>query len=370
MKKELKGEITADFASEKSYASYLNKEQNELIERIQGNNLRSTDEIIRVRKEIEELINKNRLYLFDKEVLTWRARREIQNKIDEYKEERKKLQIAQTKERLELEQIIRDLIQLNDSLVAEIETLRSNRIQVEKSFIKWYLFRNMDAKYKIKPKQKAVTIEFVPEHDEHRNENITGLIDALTKDIRESVHLFIDVQGGARTDAYIRNAVLSLLNNDRNHSVSVEKIVATSFEDGLSVNKIIDETDRYKISDLISGMNAFINYGKADLIKRYVNEAGIKDESIQKLTDAMVLLDGAMSVCNTSVMLEAIKDIRDALYVENLENSEGLSDREYANLNAFHVMQATIKKDYGAIVKKDYPEIIDVIEWDNRKNFI
>ena len=40
-------------------------------------------------------------------------------------------------------------------------------------------------------------------------------------------------------------------------------------------NPIVDETSRYKISDLVAGMNAFIQYGRADLIEKYIKNAEI-----------------------------------------------------------------------------------------------
>lgn len=100
-------------------------------------------------------------------------------------------------------------------------------------------------------------------------ENIGGIVDAICGKDSGKMQLFIDMQGGSRTDGYVRNAVLSILNNELNGQVKIRKIVATDFNPRNFANGIVDETKRYQITDLVSGMNAFIQYGKANLIQEY-----------------------------------------------------------------------------------------------------
>ena len=363
----IKDDVEKDFVSESDYQNQLTEEQNDLIKRIQATDYDECSNLEKLKSEIKDLVENKYINLFKKQVLTWSARRAIQERIDEYHAIRKELVKERITEVKQMEEIISDLIYLNEKLSDEIAALKTRRVVKEQEYIKWFLYDQMssDRKLKALDANTGIIEGFVAEYDKNGNENINGLVDALTAgtDRDEIINLYIDVQGGSRTSAYIRNAVLSMLNNDLNHSVRVRMIIATNYEAALSVNKIINETDRYRITDLVSGMNAFIKYGKADLIMKYKDEVGIQEGKIADLIKAMANMDRALSICDTDGIIESLSNIKEAL---SIETEPG--DKYYENV--FEVMKTTIERDYREMLLGDKPEIINVIKWAKDKAFI
>ena len=133
-------------------------------------------------------------------------------------------------------------------------------------------------------KERAIGVKFVAEQDDkEQKDNILGIVNTIlgiSTDPEEEICLYMDMQGGNRTSGFVRNAVVSILNNQTTSRVSLKFIVATNFNGStISENEIVDETRRYKITDLVSGMNAFLRYGKADMIKQYCRELQVEETS-------------------------------------------------------------------------------------------
>ena len=153
-----------------------------------------------------------------------------------------------------------------------------------------------------KQSEKSISAVFIPDRTNNDTENLKALIRELIKgaDADHPNHLFMDMQGGERTKIYVNNALLQLLSNqDDVYFAKLERVVATQFDPWAvfdeSKNRIIDETNRYRIVDLVSGMNAFLKYGKSDLLKDYVvkleRESGfVVDESIKELILLVVVV--------------------------------------------------------------------------------
>lgn len=186
-----------------------------------------------------------------------------------------------------------------------------------------------------------------------KTENLKALIDELKgKDSKHFNHLYMDMQGGERTKIYVNNALLQLLssqkseedeNNPQNansvYYTTLERVVATQFDPRAvfdeNKNRIVDETNRYRIVDLVSGMNAFFKFGKSDLLKDYLEklkqEAGFAvDENVDELIKRICDIDNAITFCR-------IKESSDE------ENKEIKSGTIYL-MDAIKGLQAIIDK--------------------------
>lgn len=248
-------------------------------------------------------------------------------------------------------------------LIEQIHSMKSSRLNQETNYVKYYLYESLSSDNKLQPvvSDRKIALEFVPLKTRKNNkeeENLTGIVNAIIKDGKQD--LYIDMQGGSRTDGYVRNAVLSILNNEDSRRIEICRIVATDFSPVNFVNPIVDETKRYQITDLVSGMNAFIQYGRADLIEKYVREANIKEKNTIQLVNQMVLIDHSLSVCNIEDLIRSIRGLRDIFKNKN--------DKEEDMI--FEILEEGIRSDYQELLDSKDGDYISLAKWALRKNFI
>ena len=118
------------------------------------------------------------------------------------------------------------------------------------------------------------------------------------------------------------------------------------------------------MTDLTAGMNAFIQYGRADLIKNHLRTLGIKKDShTGKLASAMVEIDHALSICNVTALTRAIDSIREIF------NEPASSDSSEA-AEIFRVLENGIRQDYGDLISKPEIDYYDLTNWALSKGFI
>ena len=195
-------------------------------------------------------------------------------------------------------------------------------------------------------------------------DNLQGIVEAIkgTGEYDEGIEIYMDVQGGSRTDAYVRNAVLAILTKDQNEEIKVKTIVATDYQPGSKgPHPIINESSRYRITDLVAGMNAFLQYGKADIIKDYWNTQESKDRSVTDLINTMQKIDEALSLCNVVSLQNQIEILKRILNEEKEKPLETDADA------IFSILKAGIKHDYGNILSGNeiYPS--ELVKWARRK---
>ncbi len=311
-------------------------------------------------KEIEPYINtvkkERSISLFGKEIIFVRLLDEIQNKV---------LDMTSKKDDVVSKELLKKYQEDLQKLTIELEDIRTHRFATEKQYAKEKIFEKMDSDSKLKCREenKTVEIQFVPLKKEDEIDNIQGLLNAIQKD-HEPIEIYLDMQGGSRTDGYIRSAVLSLLNNDESSNVKLKKVIACDFEYGKFFNPIKNETNRYKITDLVSGMNAFLNYGKAEQLNQTWKELSQddQDDAVQDIIDLMRKVDQSLSLCDVDALAEGIrqlyKKLSDEIKVTN-------SNEEF-----MEVLRTNILEDYKGIVKNGEIDIFALVQWANKKGFI
>ncbi len=215
-----------------------------------------------------------------------------------------------------------------------------------------------------------IRIRFVPEQlAGHPDiDNISGIVEVLRGNYGDNINLYIDVQGGNRTSSYVRNAALSILSNQNPNQIMVKEIVATNYNRENAAHQIVEETKRYRILDLASGMNAFIQYGKADMIQKYCEDMEIeKNSSVGNLVEHMSKIDEAISLCDVNSLTETIKELRDFF------EKEAVEENTYVG-NIFHILQDGIRNDYGKLLEKpksgEEVDYLELISWCAGKGFI
>ena len=242
-----------------------------------------------------------------------------------------------------------------------------------------------------------IPVVFIPDkikiitEDENSNqtiiqsENLKALVNELKGNSTDSNYLFMDMQGGDRTKVYINNALLQLLGNqEKVYFTELKRVVATQFDYRAvfdeSKNRIVDETNRYRIVDLVSAMNAFFNHGKSKQLKLYLENLQketdfIIDDNIRKLIDSIVEMDSAITYCRinesseeenknpgsgTVYLKTAVYNLRTA--VNNITIDMNTNKTNYIG-NYFDILIDGIKADLGELLNEGDIDIIALIDW-------
>lgn len=335
---------------EKTYLSEEDKEAY-LLEKVPNFNIEE-----KIDSYIESIKKKQSLSLFEKEIIFVLLLDEIQHEV---------LNITSKKREFINTNLVKKYQEDLQKLTIELEDMRNHRLATEKQYVKEKIFEKLDSNSKLKCREenKQVKIQFVPLKKENEIDNIQGLLHSIQKD-KEAIEIYLDMQGGSRTDGYIRSAVLSLLNNDESSNVKLKKVIACDFERGKFFNPIKDETKRYKITDLVSGMNAFLNYGKAEQLNqtwRELTEDGQHDE-VQDIIDLMRKVDQSLSLCDVNSLVENISKLYKRL---NKKIKVTNSNEEF-----MEVLRNNILDDYKGIVERGEIDIFALVKWASKKGFI
>ncbi|MBQ7546566.1 MAG: TM1812 family CRISPR-associated protein [Clostridia bacterium] len=224
------------------------------------------------------------------------------------------------------------------------------------------------------PADHPIRVIFIPNIDENGADNIDGLMKALTGTENDPARVYMDMQGGARTKIYVNNAVLQMLTESGGvYHTSLAQAVATNFAKNKPSNEIVDETDQYKIVELVSGMTAFLKYGKADVISEYLNALHENDARVQALVNAMNEIDLAITFSRLGNeeeedpsedvdLLAAVDHLREALkHFETKGYSSSVK-------KIFDILLEAIREDFGDLLKGDSVSVVALVEWLVKKN--
>lgn len=201
---------------------------------------------------------------------------------------------------------------------------------------------------------KSVDINNEPQND------IKIIRDAIIKNSEncENVNVYMDMQGGPRTFAAMMNGVVTLLENDK---FTFKNKVSISFNRDNPVHEIIDETESYKIYDLISAMKSFINYGKADLLVRFFTDTEKINKKEHEVLQIIQEISDSIQICAPAYFDDAIENLKNEVDFTNVRN-----DKSIHNFYFKFVLE-DIGKDYGNLLKES--NTFDTIKWCYKKGF-
>ncbi|MDO4467856.1 MAG: TM1812 family CRISPR-associated protein [Bacillota bacterium] len=248
------------------------------------------------------------------------------------------------------------------SFIGNLRSLfdKNSRYCSDLDFAKSYLYSLSDCRMK----SMNSDVEWVCVED---SVNIVEELHSLIPSGRKA-NIFLDLQGGSRGDAFVQNALLSILSNEKDSCIASKRIVSTCFEPCHLASKICDETMRYSISDLVSGMNMFLRYGKADMIKEYLENNFALELSvnprISKILSLMQTIDVSLSLCDVDSFSNSIVQMRELFNQDVEKKSDSLN-------SLFAVLESGIKKDYSILIhSRENSFILNMIQWALDKGFI
>ncbi|MBR3347504.1 MAG: hypothetical protein IKG37_10535 [Solobacterium sp.] len=208
------------------------------------------------------------------------------------------------------------------------------------------------------PTSKDQTNNYVPAQNVAQIVNVINAIDA------EKINIYMDMQGLASTEGYTILAVLSMLSNEVHSRIEIKEIITSHYRAGQFAGYIDNnEMKRYEINKLISGMSAFVHYGKVDEIMSYWKSRGIENKHVDSLLNAMRRVDEGISLCNTSDLETGINYLR---YLFKNTPKEELPEVES---NIFRILEDSIRRDYGALLEGDSLDALELVRWAMNKGF-
>lgn len=214
-----------------------------------------------------------------------------------------------------------------------------------------------------------IWIRFIPTSNESSEnyvpaQNVAQIVKALNEVEAEQVNVYMDMQGLASAEGYTILAVLSMLSNDPNSRIFIKEIITSHYRPGRFANPIDNrEMKRYDINNLVSGMSAFIRYGKVDEIQAYWNERGIENPHVESLLYAMRRVDEGISLCNTADLESGI------VMLKNVFANTPKEELPEVESNIFRILEDTIRQDYGPLLEGDTVDPIELVKWAMKKKF-
>lgn len=177
------------------------------------------------------------------------------------------------------------------------------------------------------------------------------------------VNLFLDMQGGSRVSTFIVNSAVNMMRDGDN--VRLERSYATLYNRKEQVHQLRDESMSNHVFDLVSGMDEFLNYGKAKKFLEYYNyyrenhyNVNVGDgnypekeviESIKRISDAINISD----VKGFYIGLNKLGDALDNYNDSSVTNKDDL----------FVGFVSRIEESYEGILDKNNRRDIDVMDW-------
>ena len=195
-------------------------------------------------------------------------------------------------------------------------------------------------------------------------QNVTDLIQTLNSFKAERMNIYMDMQGLESDEGYMILGVLAMLGEDVNNPVFFREIITTRDLPGSFVSEIDnDEKKRYDINRLVSGMSAFIRYGKVDEIRHYWESCGISDRHVDVLLYAMQQIDAGISLCNIPDLENGIRLLKRQL------NNSPAAPADTLETGILRILENTVRMDYGALLEGEDLNELELIRWALRKQF-
>lgn len=264
------------------------------------------------------------------------------------------------------------LISQDPALFEKLKEYENGFSKKEKLWLKRYIYNQLSPNLKLSVREdnESIRICFIPTDRTAEGkpsiaaDNVGQIVQKISEIEANVINLYIDMQGLETAEGYTILAVLSMLSNDRNNKIHIKEII-TSHNRPNDFAGVIDnqEMERYDINNLVSGMSAFIRYGKVDEIQSYWDSRGIQDDHVDLLLYAMRRVDEGISLCNISNLEFGINLLKEAL------NNTAKEEMPEVVSNIFRILEETIRLDYGALLEGETLDELELVKWAMRKKF-
>lgn len=181
---------------------------------------------------------------------------------------------------------------------------------------------------------------------------------------------WIDPHGGFRDVALIMQAVVSLLKVD---DIIPDDIFGIRYDrDSDKKNKIVPQRDVFQVFDFVTGMNDFINFGNADVLKAYFENG---DETEQGIVGAIDKIAQGTQLCYPLRYRQGLNELGTLLPSMDAGNNTLLGlFKEYIENSYGKLLKSKTRTTLGIVKhcyeKKLYQQALTFIESDMPREII
>lgn len=168
---------------------------------------------------------------------------------------------------------------------------------------------------------------------------------------KEKMNLWIDTQGGFRNMSMVINAIISLL---KDNNIEPSGVYSINYNGSNKVQRIIDQTNTYKIFQFVSGINEFTRCGRAEQLEDYYDS--IHQETPEDVKKMKQIAE-AIQMCNIFEFDKYLNELRE-MYKKMPETESEL----------LGIFRNQIRQDYGNLLE-DSCTGLDIVEWFYKKKF-
>lgn len=175
----------------------------------------------------------------------------------------------------------------------------------------------------------------------------------------KDVTLHADMTGGPRHASMMMLSIMQLL---KYREIQTGHVLYSNRNWKTAAVKVEDVTEVYRMFNLVSGADEFVNFGSVEEIEAYF-KGRPKSEELKKLLNTMKLFSDAIKICRTKVISETVNQLYKAL--KKFEESKDKNLQESLFLQILYVF----KQEYGDLLT-DSATDFDIIRWCVRKGFL
>ena len=145
---------------------------------------------------------------------------------------------------------------------------------------------------------------------------VIDIIDKTAGSKKRAINLYLNAQGGARKNIQIVNTVLNMLQS-RKYNLAEVSVIEFNNDRNATNYKMLDATSLYLKNDLATAMNAFLQYGRADMFndyyKRYKADRHISNAPEDIIVDAINNISNTILLCDIDGFINGISELRDSI---------------------------------------------------------
>ncbi|MCD7885375.1 MAG: hypothetical protein LUI87_16985 [Lachnospiraceae bacterium] len=176
--------------------------------------------------------------------------------------------------------------------------------------------------------------------------------------------LYMDYTGGDRTVSTVMIALTKMLEE---RGIRVDHIWAVVGFNSTQVNAICEKIEVNYIFDLISGLQEFNRYGKADILNEFLRKSEerqsiVLSEPARKVQEKIRSLADRIQLCRSGEITEGIGELVNA--IKKYEKNDSVNDQ------MFNYLIADIKNNYAQIYEAKDRTIPNIISWCLDKSLI
>lgn len=246
----------------------------------------------------------------------------------------------------------------------DLTLLRQSMSDKQWRWLKYSGYLMMDSFYKMHllGSNRGVSVRFAAVRKNEQGafdmQDLNRIIDTLCVDRKADVSIYMDLQGCDFCDGYSFFNVFSMLQQSSDHRIQIAGIIQSTLTADRLSSPILDEWSRLQIHELLTGINIFLNYGKADYILRYRDVFHTESPNTERMLIGMKYVEEGVSLCNIPVLKYGISVLKQTFSHDPPEQSGDL---------IYSILADTIEKDCGKLLTDPEVSVSELLNWVLRK---